>query len=353
MSRTIQQIFDESIIEKETFASLDDLVPNPDSSQTFLTDLTSSSKVAIWRLMLWVQAVAIFIHEGLFDVFKSDVETRALEIIPATTRFYVIEALKFQLGDELIFTDGTFKFEDSTSAAALAKQIIAQASARDINEVVTLKIAKDDGSGGLEKLTPTEKTAFEAYLNKIKIAGTKTIVISDDPDLLKVAYTIEFDPLVMKSDGTLIEDGTSPVQEAIDAYIEGLPFDSTFRVQDLTDAIQLARGVVNAVADVVEAKFGLLDFTDILTVPTEVYLPNAGYLVTVDETEAPAPIRVLALPPPDGVTIVPYDGSLTYLTGDFRTFEGIAFKANVDIPVPEAFDPTKWDTVSNLTFISA
>lgn len=354
MSRKIQEIYDEIIVEKETFSSLDTLEPPviPDPSQTLFNDLTSTSKVAFWNLQFWIQAVAIFVHESLFDVFKSDVETRALEIIPATTRFYVIEALKFQLGDELVFTDGTFKFTDSTSAEALEKQIVSQASARDINEVVTIKIAKDDGAGGLEKLSPTEKTAFEAYLNKIKIAGTKTIVISDDPDLLKVAYTIEFDPLVMKKDGTLIEDGTSPVQEAIDAYIEGLPFDSTFKVMELTDSIQLARGVVNAVADVVEAKFALLDFTDILSVPTEIYLPNAGYLVTIDETGSPGSVRVLTLPPPDGITIVPYDGSISYSAGAFRTFGGIAFTANVDIPVPEAFDPAKWDTISNLTFIS-
>ena len=341
MSRSISEIFDAMITEKETFSSLDDLVPNPDSAQTFLTDLTSSSKVAIWRLMFWVMAVSIFIHESLFDTFKADVEVRALEIIPATTRFYVIEAKKFQLGDELVFTDETFKFEDSTSAAALAKQIVTQASARDINEVVTLKIAKDDGSGGLEMSSSIEKTAFEAYLNKIKIAGVKTIVISDDPDLLKVAYTIEFDPLVMKDDGTLIEDGTSPVQEAINGYIEGLPFDSTFRVQDLTDAIQLARGVVNAVADVVAAKFGLLDFEDILAVNTETYLPNAGYLVT-----DPSPIVIL----------IPalYDASLSYSITNQVRFNGIVFEANQAVGVGEspATNPEKWDTVSNLTFIS-
>ena len=341
MSRSISEIFDSIITEKETFSSLDDLVPNPDSAQTFLDDLTSSSKVAIWRLQFWVMAVAIFIHESLFDTFKADVETRALEIIPATTRFYVLEALKFQLGDELIFTDGTFKFEDSTSAAALAKKIITQASARDINQVVTLKIAKDDGSGGLEKLTPTEVTAFEAYLDNIKIAGTKTIVISDDPDLLKVAYTIQFDPLVMKEDGTLIEDGTSPVQEAIDAYIEGLPFDSIFRVQDLTDAIQLARGVVNAVADVVEAKFALLDFEDILAVQTETYLPNAGYLIT-----DPSPILVL--------TPADYDALLSYSITNQVRFNGIVFEANQSVSPGESpsTNPEKWDSVSNMTFIS-
>ena len=343
MARKIQDIFNEIIAEKETFSSLDGLEPPviPDPSQSLLTELTSTSKVAVWQLKFWVQAVAIFIHEGFFDVFKSDVEKRALEIIPATTRFYVLESFKFQLGDELVFIDGAFKFEDSTSAAALAKQIIQQASARDINEVVTIKIAQDDGSGGLEELSPPDKTAFDAYIEKIKIAGIKTIIISDVPDELKLAYTIEFDPLVMKSDGTLIEDGSSPVQEAIDANIEGLDFDSIFRVQDLTDSIQLARGVVNVIADVVEAKFGLLDFTDILAVPTEIYLPNAGYLVT-----DPSPILVL--------TPALYSSSTAYTVGEQVRFEGIVFEANQSVATGESPDtnPEKWDSVSNLTFIS-
>ena len=118
MARTIQQIFDEMIAEKETFTSLDDLVPNPDSSQTFLDDLTSASKVAIWRLMFWVVAFAIFVHEKLFDQHVIDIEARAKEIIPATTRFYVIESKKFQLGDSLIFDGEKFVFEDTTSSTA-------------------------------------------------------------------------------------------------------------------------------------------------------------------------------------------------------------------------------------------
>ena len=343
MSRSIQTIFDAIIIEKETFSSLSGLISPviPDTAQDLLTELTTASKVAIWRLLFWVIAVAIFVHESLFDTFKSDVEKRALEIIPATTRFYVIEAKKFQFGDDLQFINGRFQFADTTSVAAVAKQIIEQASARDIERVVTLKIAKDDGSGGLEKLTSTEKTAFEGYLNQVKIAGTKTIVISDDPDTLKVAYTIQFDPLVMKQDGTLIVDGTSPVQVAIDDYIEGLPFDSTFRVQDLTDAIQLARGVVNAVADVIETKFGALSFTDILTVTTETFLPNAGYLIT-----DPSPILIL--------TPALYDSSLTYVATDQVRFEGIVFEANQAVATGESptTNPEKWDKVSNLTFIS-
>ena len=339
MARTIQQIYDEIITEKETFSSLDALVPNPETSQTFLQDLTSASKVAIWRLMFWVVAFEVWTHEQLFVQHVNQVEERAKEITPGVTRWYVNESLKFQNGDELVWDGEKFIYEDTTSAEAIAKQIIEQASARDLNQVVTIKVAKDDGSGGLEKLTAAEKTAFESYVDQFKIAGTKTLVITDDPDTLKTAYTIQYDPLVMKADGTLIEDGSSPVQEAIDGYIEGLPFDSTFRVQDLTDAIQAARGVVNAVADVVEAKFGALAFSDILLVQTQDYLPNAGYLVT-----DPSPIVVL--------TPLEYSATQTYVIGDQVRFDGIVYEANVNIPVPEPFNATKWDTVSNLTFIS-
>lgn len=359
MARSISTIFDEIISEKETFSSLDDLLPDadkppdfqPDSAQTFLQDLTSSSKVAVWRSMFWVHAVAIFIHEKLFDVFKAEVEVRAKEIIPATIRFYVIESLKFQFGDDLVFIDGKFVYEDSTSADAILKQIIKQASAQDFNRIVTIKLARDDGSGGLTKLIPTEKTAFLSYLDEFKIAGTTIIVITDDPDKLKLAYTIEFDPQVMRSNGTLIEDDSKPVQDAIDSYIRGLPFNSIFRVLELTDKIQVARGVVNAVADVVDARFGSLPFTSILDVPTEIYLPNAGYLATVDEEGTIGDIKVLAIT--ENITDYNPTKSTSYLAGDFVLFQGIAFKANTTSATPPGiFDTSIWDTVSNLTFIS-
>lgn len=343
MSRTILQIYDSIILEKETFSSLSGLTSPviPDTAQDMLTELTTASKVGIWRLWFWVVAFAIWTHEQLFDQHITDIENRAKNITPAVTRWYVNESKKFQNGDALVWDGEKYIYSDTTSSAAIAKQIVKQASARDINEIVTIKIAKEVG-GSLVELDASEKTSFESYLDDIKIAGTKTIVISDDPDLLKLAYTIQYDPLVMKADGSLIEDDSFPVQNAIDAYIEGLPFDSTFRVQDLTDAIQAARGVVNAVADVIETKYGTLNYEDILAVTTETYLPNAGYLIT-----DPSPIVVLI---PDD-----YDStqSPAYSIGAQVRYNGIVYEA-IEVSADPAgiFDLTKWKTVSNLTFIT-
>lgn len=369
-SRTISQIFNEIITEKETFSSLDTLVPNPDTAQTFLDDLTSGSKVAIWRLIFWVCAFAIFVHEQLFVQHVLDIESAAKAVTPAVLPWYAQEAKKFQFGDTLVYNEETriFEYADSTSAAAILKQIITYASARDISGVVTIKLAKTVASV-TQKLTAAEKASFNVYLSKFKIAGTSTLIITDDPDSLKIAYTIEYDPQLITSAGVLISDGTTkPIQVAIDDYIsvdsdkvQGLPFDGTFRVQDLTDAIQGAVGVVNAIADVCEASFGAVPYVDILAVNTEDYVPNSGYLATVTEAGSETvpivgDINDVSLNAKfKGV----YNGTgVTYLEDDFVTFnDGNAikmYKANTDLPTPNAgtFDLTKWETVSNLTFVS-
>ena len=350
-ARTIKEIFDAMITEKETFSELDSLTPKPDSSQTYLEDIQSPSKVAVWRNFMWNTSTQIKFHEDLFEAHADKVEARALEIIPQTDRRLALLAKEFQNGDALVFDSNTgqFSYEDTTSTDAIAKQIITQASVVSANRVVTYKVAKDDGAGGLEKLTSTEKTSFATYVDDTIVAGTKVTIISEDPDFLKVAYTIQYDPLVLKADGSLIDDGTFPVQEAIDAYVEGLPFDGLFRVQDLTDAIQAARGVVNAVADVVEASDAVAGYTDILGINTETYNPFSGHMATVNETGSESSPVYGSIPILNAAT---YDSTITYSSGDFVVFNGITYKSNTAIGTPEAFDSAKWDTVSNLTFIA-
>ncbi len=369
MGRSIQVIFDEMVTEKETFSSLDALVPNPDSAQTFLDDLTSGSKVAIWRLILWVMAFGIFVHEQLFDRHVTDIEAAALAVTPGTLPWYAGEAKLFQDGFSLVFNDATRKFEytDTTSADAIAAKIIKHASSRNISGVVTTKIAKVTASV-TEKLTAAQLASFNVYWDKIKIAGTSTLNISDDPDNLKLGLTVEYDPQLLTSAGVLISDGvTKPIQDAIDDYVsvdsdsvQGLPFDAQFRVQNLIDSIQGATGVVNAIADVVEASHGVVAYVDILAVQTETYSPNAGYLATVDETgtETTPVIGDLNDVSLDSDFIGVYATTgQAYSTNDFVTFnDGNAikfFKANQSIGAPAgAFDLTEWDSISYITYVS-
>ena len=53
MARTIGEIYDLLVAEKNNQPTLAALQPAIDDEQTLLSDLTSASKVAIWRLWLY------------------------------------------------------------------------------------------------------------------------------------------------------------------------------------------------------------------------------------------------------------------------------------------------------------
>jgi len=273
MSRTIKEIYDAIITEKETFSSLNTLVPNPDTAQTFLTDLTSASKVAIWRLMFWVVAVAIWSHEQIFDLHKAELIEIGNNLITGTKRWYKEQALLFQYGDSLQWNPTKLKYEyDPLSSGT---KIVTACSVREVSGQVRIKIAKDDGVGGLEPLTPTEETAFTSYMNQIKFAGTNVAITNINADDLKLSINLYYDPLVLKSTGeSILNAGIFPVEDAINNHLKELPFDGTFNLTKFIDAIQQAEGVVDPVLLSSEAKSGANPYV----ATGQNYIASSGYL---------------------------------------------------------------------------
>ncbi len=273
MARTIQQIYDAIITEKEQQAQLNALVPNPDTAQTFLTDLTSSSKVAVWRLLCWVIAVAHWAHENIFDQHKAEIEALSETLVTGTLLWYQQQALNFQYGDSLIWNPSTLRFE--YPAAATGLKVVTRASAIEGSGQVRIKVAKDDGSGGLTTLDSSEENALRSYINRIKFAGTNLAITNVSADLLKLNITINYDPLLIGADGVLISDGTTrPVDVAINNYVKNLPFDGVFNRTALIDAVQQAVGVIDPVLNSSEAKIGTGSYSD----TGQNYTADAGYL---------------------------------------------------------------------------
>jgi hypothetical protein len=271
MARTVLQIYDEMIAEKQTMANLSALHPSIDSSQNLLTDLTSASNVAAWRLLLFVVAFGIWTVEKLFDSHVEWINNRANEIVSGTLPWYVRETLKFQYGDSLIWDDDRYKYAviDPTN------QIVKLATANESGGVITLKTAKLDGSGQPEQLSSGELSALEEFWSKWKFGGARIQVVSRPADLLKVYFKVYYDPLVLTSTGELISTpGVFPVEAAIKEYIKSLPFDGVYSTTALTDRIQNAQGVVNPVHLNSEKKFGAGAYSPLI----DYYQANAGYL---------------------------------------------------------------------------
>lgn len=270
MARTIIQIYEEMIEEKNLQVALNSLQPNIDTGQTFLNDLTSASKVAVWRSMFFVIAFGIWSLEKLFDEHITWINNRAKELIVGNPAWYQKIALEFQYGDSLVFNGTTYDYE----AVNDSLKIVKLASVNEVGGQVLIKIAKlvDDVPEALEEM---ELDSFKNYIKKRKFAGVRTVSVSRDPDLLKIRFRIYIDPLIMNLSGELISDtGIKPVEAAINDYCVQLPFDGIFSVTELTDKIQEATGVLNPVFESASAKYGANPYAALV----DYYNPNAGYL---------------------------------------------------------------------------
>ncbi len=270
MAREIKTIYNEMIAEKATMSSLNGLQPSTDTATNLLNDLSSGSKVARWRLLFYVIAVGIWIHEKIFDTHKADIEKRAAELYVGTVVWYHAQCFLFQFGDTLTWNGTKYNYPTITPA----NQIIKRASVTEVSGQLVVKVAKLSGSLPV-KLTTTELSAFTAYLTLIKFAGTNTAVVSRDADLLKIYYTVKYDPLVLSASGELLSTaGVYPVQDAINNYIQNLPFDGNLNLTQLTDEIQKAQGVIDPVIGLAEAKYGTLPYSTIVNN----YNADAGHM---------------------------------------------------------------------------
>ena len=272
MARSITEIYDSIIAEKQNMTSLNALQPNIDSSQDLLNDLTSSSKVAVWRLWAFITAVAINVFEVIHDQHTAAIELRATQIPTGTAIWYHQQSLLFQFGDTLVWNGLQFAYDP----IIIANRIVSLASVVDQGFQIRIKAAKLDGGGLPVPLSAPELSSFQGYWDEKRFAGTAMLVTSTVGDDIFTDYFIKYDALILAPDGSILSNpAVFPVEDAIEAHIRNLPFDGILSLMELTDAVQAASGVIDVTLNDAQAKFGLLAYSSI----NKEYLPDAGYLV--------------------------------------------------------------------------
>jgi len=259
-----------------TFIEIRDEILAAKAAEADLAGLTSTSDTAVWRLWIDIQARAIWALEVLFDLHKTEVNTIIAELRPHTRQWYRLKALYFMYGYPLITDSDLYDQTGLTEAQIEAAQIVEQASVTENEGQLIIKVAKDDGSGGLEKLSAAEEAALNAYFDVIKDAGVRITIITDDPDDLALTIDIYYDPLVLDSNGARL-DGTEAdvVENAINAYLRGLPFDGQFITVDMVDGLQATEGINIPEVKYIASRYGVLPYTQI----DARVIPNAGYMI--------------------------------------------------------------------------
>ncbi len=230
MARTIEQINNEIIKAKE--------------SEPALAGLTSTSKVAIWRLWAYITAFVIWTLEKIFDEHKREVSEALSQQKPHTARWYRNKALAFQYGFNLHSETDLFDNTGKSKEEIENSKIIKYSAVTEVETESRLivKIATEQG-GELQPISQAQKASFDAYINEIRDAGVRITTINYLPDILKLQMKIYRDPLVLDENGQSILSGEKPVEKAIKEYFKKLPFNGELVLAHLVDALQQVEGV--------------------------------------------------------------------------------------------------------------
>jgi hypothetical protein len=328
MARTIAEIQNEILVEKEKQPSLNGL---------------TDSKTGIWKLWINIVATAIWVHEKI-------VEKNALISRPHTLNWYREQALNFHYGMpadpnsnnamSLVWKNGSYQFDTTgleNEAAIENAKIIKHCAVSEIDletvldpnkvpaeifsdyfhnkvGVVFIKVATVKGDKISRIDVPNELFAFKEYIAKIKDAGNQVYITSDQGDILKLSLNVYIDPLTIyinpkdieyyqqKSlssgqddtntldsyefdplNGSLILDGdVYPVIDAVKDHLKNIEFNGAFVKTYLVDAIQKALGVKIPILTKVATSRAknpneVNDPQPIDVTRIEYFIPQAGY----------------------------------------------------------------------------
>lgn len=251
---TTEEIYESIIAEKES------------GNYPELDELSSTSKVSVWRLMVWIFSFFSKTIQELFESFKSYIESVFAKNQHGTLLWWIEQIKAFQYGDILEFIDGVFKYATIDET----KQIVKRTALETLNFVLIFKVASEDGNGNLIPLDNAQKTALQAYINKVKFPGTYTSVISENADDLKINLRVYYNAEVTETElNTLINDATED-------YIKNIVFNGKFSITELTDKLQTVKGVVNPVVKEAFGKAASQPSGDYLLID-DYYKAAAGY----------------------------------------------------------------------------
>ncbi len=227
-------------IQNEIFASI--------SANENLVMLNSASKVAIYRLMIYVVAYSIWLHETFFDQHTAEINEKLANQKAGTLAWYRTKALDFQYGFDLIQDTDVFDVTGATDEEIETSKIIKYSAvneAQDSSRVI-LKIAGETDGVLTDFDDPAQVEAIEAYINEIRVAGVQVTIINYKADQLYLNLQIKRDPLVLNEQGMSKQEGNYPVVEALQEFMKELDFNGELRLSALVDKLQLVPGVKDA-----------------------------------------------------------------------------------------------------------
>ncbi|CAA0260744.1 hypothetical protein [Tenacibaculum maritimum] len=287
MARTIEEIQSEMLTAKENKIELAELKDTTKITSLFqkfwnytFGTSRSTSRVAIWRLWVYVVSFCIWTLEILFDKHTHDIDQKLSSLKPHTLRWYRNKALAFQYGFNLLqdsdkFDNGLVTEEEIELSKIVKYSAVTESS--DESRLI-VKIATEQ-NGVLSPVDTPQFNAFKAYVKEFKDAGVRITIINFLPDRLRIKMRVVRDQLILDSNGMDRLTGIFPVNEAIDSFLKQLPFNGELSLQKLEAKLLSVKGVIDLNLDLAETSwidgngvsYGDWNPIDISTIPVSGY----------------------------------------------------------------------------------
>ncbi|WP_299683534.1 nucleotidyltransferase [uncultured Tenacibaculum sp.] len=271
MARSINEI-QESILESinsDTELNALEVLTNNEKD-----NLTSTSKVSIWRLFVFIISVSFWTIEKLFDTLKQEIEELLYLLKPHKPSWYRKKVLDFQFGHELNEKD-IYDNDGLTQKQIEDARVVKYAAVVEINSILYVKVAGENNTVRA-KLSDTQEAALIQYIKLIRDAGVKVVLINRDADLLKLEIDAYYNPLEIDASGARLDGSDNePLQNKLKQYLKEFEFNGELVLTKLTDQLQQVQGIEMPVIKEAYYKFGnQQDWTPI----NETYQSDAGHM---------------------------------------------------------------------------
>lgn len=210
------------------------------------------SKSSIESNLFYAIAFVCNLIQTIVEDAITSIYTKIEENYICNDAYYHNELLKFQSGYDLVLNTTTKRYAYSTidTTAQIVKRVAVREKydEDDSNKYKVFLYVAGETNGEIEPLTTAQQQEIEAYISRIKYAGVLTKLVSGDGDTLDIALTVNYNPLLLNSNGELINDSSKPVNIAAENYIKVLNtdyFKGNLNVTKFVDSIQAADGVVD------------------------------------------------------------------------------------------------------------
>lgn len=195
-------------------------------------------KLAVESVLFYLFAVAAWTLENMFEAFRSEVNASIDKMKPHRPKWYRDMVLAYMKDRTLIPDTDEYDTADMTDEEITAARVVKHAVADESDDasLLTIKVAGEQG-GRRCPLDAETESQLKAYIAEIKDAGVRTALVNIAPDRFNCELDIYFDPMLLAS---AVE---STCREAIQNYIENLPFNGEYTNVALVDQLQKIDGV--------------------------------------------------------------------------------------------------------------